>query len=49
MPFTFYQEGGYSGDNGFVWPGMFANIVSILILGALIAIAHKLFSGEKST
>jgi hypothetical protein len=41
LPFTFYQEGGYAGDSGFVSPGLVRNLAAILTLGMLIAIARK--------
>jgi len=50
LPFTFYHRGGFAGGAGFVWSGIAADLIVIVVAGMVIGLIakniYKLRSGE---
>jgi hypothetical protein len=47
IPFTFFHEGGYAGGAGFVWKGVIADSLVILVLGIVLGwVWNKLAQGH---
>lgn len=47
VPFTFFQEGGFAGDAGFVWSGMAADGLVVLVCGIAVAAVWKWVSANR--